>query len=170
MSKEDKFQMTKKDKINLLVGSLIFCVVWELVHLVFPLLPPPWPPLYWALPVHGQVVEADSGKPLAGVIVEAQWGLDAPWVGNVGNLAVMETVTNDQGEFRLRWWRPRLRWPFPGLLNIYSPSLSFFKPGYKREGCSNQVIRLHRYLNPFPGSECNGRTLQLRKFQGTAKE
>lgn len=76
MSDKEQFHMTKQSKIRLLIGSTVFWMVWGLISLVIPYLPGPWPPFYWALPVQGQVVDAQTSTPLAGVIVVAEWELE----------------------------------------------------------------------------------------------
>jgi len=149
------------------VGIAGFLVAWTVVAMVFPLLPSPWPPFYWALPVHGQVVDAETNTPLAGVIVAAHWELRTEgWSPRTtGQAAVMEDVTDIMGRFTFCWWRPRLRWPWQGYLESNSPGLLFFKSGYKSEFCHNSFAPPS--FNLFPSSSCNGRIITLKKFQGT---
>ena len=144
--------------------------VWTFMHVLLPILPSPWPPFYWALPVHGQVIDADTGQPLEGVIVAAHWELrDTGWTGSpVGQVAVMEDVTDNKGAFSFRWWRPRLRWRFWGLLRSDAPGLLFFKSGYKWESCSNQGVDYVYY--PFPSSDCDETIMKLKEFHGNKKE
>jgi hypothetical protein len=152
--------------------GILFAVfaVWQLAALAYPLIPSPWPPFYWALPIQGRVVDADTGTPLEGVIIAAHWELrDTGWTGSpVEQIAVMEDVTNNEGEFAFWWGRPRLRWRIGGLLRSEAPELLFFKSGYEPELCNNAFAPFS--LNPFPGSDCNGKTIKLRKFQGNEKE
>lgn len=172
MSEKDQFQMTKQDKTRLLIGGTIFFVIWALLSLAIPYLPSPWPPFYWALPVHGQVVDAETGAPLAGVIVVAEWELEGATPAgslNLGHVAVMEAVTNREGHFTLWWGRPRLRWKLHGQLDSASPSLVFFKPGYTHEYCGNNIFR-PRFPHPFPGSECSGQTTRLKKVAESAQK
>ncbi|NOT55999.1 MAG: carboxypeptidase regulatory-like domain-containing protein [Deltaproteobacteria bacterium] len=152
------------------IGIAGFLVVWTGVAMVFPLLPSPWPPFYWALPVHGRVVDADTDQPLAGVAVVANWELrDTAWTGSpIEEIAVMESVTDEEGSFSFLWWRPRVRWPITGVLRSDAPMLLFFKNGYTREFCHNSFAPFNR--NPFPSSNCNGRTITLKKFKGTTAE
>ncbi len=144
--------------------------VWTFMHVLLPILPSPWPPFYWALPVHGQVVDAETGTPISEVIVVAHWELrDTSWTGSpVGQVAVMEDVTDITGRFSFRWWRPRLRWRFWGLLRSDAPGLLFFKSGYKWESCNNSFASYN--FNPFPGSDCDGSIIKLKKFQGREQE
>ena len=143
--------------------------VWTFLHVLLPILPSPWPPFYWALPVRGQVVDAETGAPLSGVIVVAHWELnDTSWTGSpVGQVAVMEDVTDIMGRFSFWWWRPRLRWRFWGLLRSDAPGMLFFKSGYTWESCSNHGNFVY---SPFPGSDCNGAVIILRKFRGSEQE
>ena len=165
MSNKDQFQMTKQDKIRFLIVSTVCFIIWTLSSMAIPYLPGPWPPFYWALPVHGQVVEAETGTPLAGVIVVAEWELQGATPAgalDLGHVALMETVTNREGHFTLWWGRPRLRWKLHGQLSRSSPSLEFSKAGYTDEYCGNSVFR-PRWPHPFPGSECSGRTIRMKK-------
>ena len=143
-------------------------IMWQAAALAYPLIPSPWPPFYWALPIHGQIVDADTNAPLEGVIIAAHWELQAPWVGPVGQVAVMEAVTNKDGRYTIRWWRPRLRWNLGGLLESTAPGMLFFKSGYNWEVCANWTVRPS--YSVFPSSDCNGRTIKLKKFQGNDKE
>ena len=161
--------MSQKVKWMLLVGGVLY-FVWMVVAAMLPILPSPWPPFYWALPVHGQVIDADTGQPLEGVIVAAHWELrDTGWTGSpVGQVAVMEDVTDNKGAFTFRWWRPRLRWRFWGLLRSDAPGMLFFRSGYKWASCSNH--RVNYIYFPFPSSDCDGAIIKLKKFQGSELE
>lgn len=163
----------KRKKLTLiLLGILLFLGVWQMLFFMMPLLPSPWPPFYWAWPVHGQVVDADTGAPLEGVIIPAHWELEGSWAGPISQVAVMETVTDKDGRFAFRWWRPRLRWPLWGILGTRAPSLFFFKSGYEWEVCSNDVFSHSGFdfLELFPTSDCDHATIKLKKFQGTEQE
>lgn len=156
----------RKTKIVFLI--LLVWVVWFLAWLNFRVMPAPWPPFYWALPLHGRVVAADTQAPLEGVVVVAYWELRGPWGISRGSLAVMESVTTKEGNFAFSWWHPRLRSPLAGFLESNAPRLVFFKSGYEWESCSDP--RSSPNLNPFPTSDCNGVIAHLRKFEGTDKE
>ena len=163
----------KRKKLPLiLAGIVLFLVVWQVLFFVMPLMPSPWPPFYWAWPVHGQVVDGDTGAPLEGVIIAAHWELEGPWGGLAKQLAVMEAVTDREGRFTFRWWRPRLRWPLWELLRSDAPTLLFFKSGYHTGGCNNDVFAHYGLatLGPFPSSDCEGAVTKLKKFQGSEQE
>ena len=99
----------------------------------------------------------------------AHWDLEGATPAgslDLGHVAVMETVTNREGHFTFWWGRPRLRWKLHGQLRRSSPSLVFFKPGYIHEYCGNNIFR-PRLPHPFPGSECSGSTIRLKKFAGS---
>ena len=144
--------------------------LWSFVTAMVPLLPSPWPPFYWALPVHGQVVDAETGSPMSGVIVVAHWELETEgWSPRVtGQAAVMEDVTDDTGHFTFRWWCPRWRWFWEGHLEESAPELLFFKSGYTWTGCHTH--RVSPNYNPFPGSDCDEATIKLKKFEGNERE
>jgi len=152
-------------------GFGVFLLVWQTLFFLMPLLPSPWPPFYWALPVHGQVVDADTGQPLAGVIVAAHWELRATgWTESpAGEVAVMEAVTDNDGRYVFRWWRPRWRWPSFGMLGSAGPGLLYFKSGYTPEQRTNDFFT-HTTLGVIVHSEQDGAIIKLQKFQGTEKE
>lgn len=129
------------------------------------------PPMeYSAKPIRGLVVDAETGQPLEGVIVAAQWVLfiARPADGTYGpRLHVLETVTDTTGAYQFPGWgpKPNPRYPFSSL-DTRDPEMSFFKPGYKPEGVdnryeSNDVVR---------ASDWDGKTIKLEKFKGTAGE
>jgi hypothetical protein len=113
-----------------------------------------WPPVYIGLPISGQVVDAKTGEPLAGVAVlsytnlYARFGIIHP--GDVmGAYRAAESVTDEDGRFYFWPWigiRPiwgRLRWD-------RTPTVEFFKAGYLPEHRLNaRVQRVDRRLNPF---------------------
>ena len=123
------------------------------------------PPMYWAESIHGRVVDADSGAPVEGAVVVADWKLYGGGMGHGGHrdsLFVEETVTDSNGEFRFGKWGPKLR-PLSGELDT-APWLVVFKAGYE-----------HRFLpNEYDSkwfvrrSDWDGRAIELRRFAGTA--
>jgi len=120
---------------------------------------------YTSDPIEAWVVDAETGKPIEGAVVTANWqlvGFSLDTGGTrLGQLEVMETVTDQNGHFY-----------FPGFtkLNLSlgelrgdDPHLLIFKPGYEYLGGG------HSYPvgKPLPGahrsSDINGRILQMKK-------
>jgi len=98
---------------------------------------PPQPPVYWASAFEASVVDKLTGQPIEGVVVLARWELAAPTEGSVvGQMAVMEAVTDEHGRFRFAGWGPRFR-PLWGVLWFRSPVLTLVKPGYHFTGRQN---------------------------------
>jgi hypothetical protein len=61
------------------------------------------PTLYWAEMIHGQVIDADSGQPIEGAVVVADWKLYGGGIGHGGHhrsLFVEETVPNSDRRMR----------------------------------------------------------------------
>jgi len=163
----------REKRLVILAGIILVLVLWQALAFVVPLVPSPWPPFYWALPVRGQVVDADTGAPVEGVIVTANWELKSfGWTTiSLGQLVVEETVTDKKGQYAFSWWRPRLRWPLWGTLGTDAPGLLFFKSGYQWQGHANDVFSHSNFgLGLFPTSDWNGATIKLKKFQGSEKE
>lgn len=90
------------------------------------------PASYSSEAIQSTVIEADTNKPLAGVIVVAHWELEVGGPGGsrpIGQLKVMETVTDKEGRFQFPAWGP-LRRP-KGVLTDKDPRILLFKPGYE---------------------------------------
>lgn len=120
--------------------------------------------VYWAKPVEGRVVDEGTGKPIEGVVVTAHWQLDGGPEGGsaVGQLQILESVTDANGRYFLPGWGPRVAWR--GSLGIRSPRILLFKPGYRYRGLDNQ---------PGSGSDTsrsdwNGQVVKLERFNGSA--
>ena len=97
------------------------------------------PPMYWAESIHGRIVDADSGAPVAGAVVVADWKLYGGGIGHGGHrdsLFVEETVSDSNGEFRFGKWGPKLR-PLSGELDN-APWLVVFKAGYEYRFLPNE--------------------------------
>ena len=93
------------------------------------LMPTVWPPFYWAWPIHAQVIDAQTLKPLEGVRVTATWKLTGGLHPHTEKVAELETFTDSEGRFLLWWLRPRLRWPLNSFMDA-EPSLRLYKRGY----------------------------------------
>jgi hypothetical protein len=124
------------------------------------------PPVYWGDAIHGRVVDADTGEPLEGVVVVADWKLLGGGYGHGGHLdslVVQETVTGKNGEFALPEWGPKMRPSFTMLDK--APWLILFKSRYEHgalwnEQSSNGFVRR---------SDWDGQTVKLKRFSGTAQ-
>jgi hypothetical protein len=128
------------------------------------------PPAYSAEAIEARVVDEDTGQPLEGVIVTANWELQAPLEGYpVGQMMVMETVTDAKGRFSFPTWGPKPRGPLTGSLTDKDPQLLLFKNGYKPRNLWNEIRR-----DPNPGpvrrSDWNSKTIKLKKFTGSLEE
>jgi len=116
-----------------------------------------------------RLVASETGQPVEGAIVVAHWeilgGLEG--LNPVGQANVMEAVTDKNGVISFpSWWRiPR---ELGGIQNA-RPELLIFKDGYK-------YIRLANETRPtfmdelVLRSDWNGKTLRLKRFNGTVQE
>ena len=95
---------------------------------------------YTAAPIEAWVVDADTGAPIEGAVVTANWQLVAFGFDTggrkQGQLEVMETVTDKNGRFH-----------FPGFTKVNlsgnalgeeDPQILIFKPGYRHIQATNQ--------------------------------
>jgi hypothetical protein len=129
------------------------------------------PSSYSALPISGQVVDADTGVPLENVIVIAVWELERGFglEGTIpsGFMMVTEVVTDEKGNYFIQGWGPLPR-PRGTYLGKNAPRLIFFKEGYNFIGHANYIYR-HRYDNrrkSLQNSEWDGETINLKDFEG----
>jgi hypothetical protein len=124
-------------------------------------------PIYYARQVHGQVVDDETGKPLEGVIVLAEWilfrkGLGEGWTDQ--RLRVFETVTDKNGNYVISG-SPMIRLsPFTELHHPRDPEISFFKKGYTVLSVDNFSFSQNSVIR---GSMWNGKVLRLKHFNGS---
>jgi len=151
-------------KVALSWSLLLVCLSWLFPGCVFAR-----PLVYVAKSVSGQVVDADTGQPLEGVIVTINWEL----TGGMhhypqGQAHVDETITDAQGKFTFPGWGPK---PAAVTAHLYesTPQLLFFKSGY---GWAKCVSDLDTYVNTrIPlSSDCDRKTIKLKKFTGSFEE
>jgi hypothetical protein len=133
---------------------------------------------YAAKPIRATVVDAETGQPVQGVIVNAYWHLEDQGGHGMGPLNVTEAVTDANGVFFMAGWGPMevprdsdepLR---RGRLDPDQPWLQLFKPGYSfKEVAGNESTR---YLNdPFwtgdfvRASAWDGRVIKIERFRGS---
>jgi len=121
---------------------------------------------YSAEAIEGWVVDAETGKPLEGVIVVAHWRLKGGFEGGtpIRELQIFESVTDRDGRYAFPAWGPRFA--LSGHLTHETPEILLFKQGYKFQSLGN---------NWYPGvdttrSEWNGKTVKLERFNGTLVE
>jgi hypothetical protein len=141
--------------------------------LITMLLPSAWacglPLTYSAEAIEAWVVDEDTGQPLEGVIVVAHWQLEGGLHRDtVGELMVMETISDVKGRFYFPVWGPKLR-GIKGYLGYKDPELLLFKSGYSYVAASNRW-NAPVDANSLRHSDWNDKTLTLKKFQGSLEE
>lgn len=130
-----------------------------------------YPPAYSAEAIEARVIDAETKQPLEGVIVTADWelrggGLALGGSSNVGELMVMEAVTDRDGRFYFPAWGPIRQ--SKGELHNRDPRLILFKSGYRYEILSNKSrFEAEAALEPVRRSDWNGKTIELKPFKGT---
>jgi hypothetical protein len=127
-----------------------------------------FPDTYSAEAIEATVVDADSHKPLAGVIVTANWALSSGNPGGstpAGQLKVLETTTDKDGVFRFPGWGPIKR--KQGFLLYDDPQLLLFKSGYDYRRLNNYrdgVALEGLWRAPVRTSQWDGKTIELNKL------
>ncbi len=122
------------------------------------------PPLYWGEVIHARVIDADTGEPVEGVVVVADWKLYGGGIGHGGHhraLFAEETVTDANGELTFGKWGPKQR-PAYAVLDT-APWLLLFKSGYQHRFLSNEAESNAAVRR----SDWTGRTVELQRFVGT---
>ena len=97
------------------------------------------PLLYRAEAIDGNVVDDDTRKPIEGVIVVAQWEVVGGFMEAIpmGDLEILETVTDAEGAYHFDAWGPREI--IAGHFFGNDPGLIFFKPGYEFKSLRNSL-------------------------------
>lgn len=128
--------------------------------------------------ITGKVVDEETGEPLAGVIIVANWTIEASFVGyNNELLNVLETVTDKDGSYGFPGWGPKLL-PITSIIFSASelfgkgadPSVVYFKSGYWPVREENEVTYPGQSIAdrkpPLGGFQANGKTIKLKKWDG----
>lgn len=123
--------------------------------------------LYRAEAIEGWVVDAETGKPLEGVILVAHWEVKGGLEGGVpiAELQILETVTDTNGRYFFPAWGPKLV-PMTGVIEGNSPGLLLFKSGYRSQRFPNFYWQTYGTSTFY----YNKKTLKLERFKGTRAE
>jgi hypothetical protein len=130
-------------------------------------------PSYSAKAITAHVIDAETKQPLEGVIVVAHWQLrgGGEGKGEVGQLMVLETVTDHTGTFHFPAWGPK-KVPPPitmnALLQEQDPEILLFKDGYRFAHISNFDLRTESDYRKqsVRTSQYDGKTLEMDRIQG----
>lgn len=127
---------------------------------------------YQAQPIQAWVVDEETNRPLEGVIVVAHWQLKGGLEGGnpMGQMMVMETLTDAKGRFYFPGWGPKLR-PLMSELKDQSPGILLFKSGYASEELQNHTTNktIRGDLGTPLRSDWNGKTIELKPFRETSE-
>jgi hypothetical protein len=122
-------------------------------------------PYYISDPIEAWVVDAETGQPIEGAIVTANWQLISFGLDTGGRklyqLEVMETVTDSKGRFHFPGFI-RANLTLAGLGND-DPKILIFKPGYDYSGMSSDYPGRPESQGAHRHSKADGYTFKLRK-------
>ena len=126
-------------------------------------------PYYTSDPIEAWVVDAETGQPIEGAVVTANWQLVSPGLDTGGRklrqLEVMETVTDKNGRFYFPGFT-KLNLSFDELREE-NPQILIFKSGYMYlRWVSSDSARASS--SPQRSSMINGKRLALRKANSDA--
>jgi hypothetical protein len=118
--------------------------------------------------IRGTIVDADTGQPLEGVNIVAQWKINRISVGDEKALLhVTETVTDKDGRYAFPAWGPIGLPPLADFGKGQDPVLSIFKSGYDPDYLLNEMVSDMRYRRtPLGEFMWNGTTTKLKKWNG----
>lgn len=115
-------------------------------------------------PIDATLVDADTGKPLAGVPVVAYWALKSGSLTGdslpCGAASVEEAVTDKNGKFHIPGWGP-IKGPC-GYMPSWSPEIFAFKSGYSPLIFLN-TPRANPPSESRSVSDWNGKTIKMWK-------
>jgi hypothetical protein len=135
---------------------------------------------YSAESIQARVVDSETKQPLAGVNVVANWQLEGGLEGgtNLGQMMVMETVTESAGQFSFPAWGPKAMpsgYPLVyqnARLKDMDPQLLLFKSGYNYLALYNDKTWEQKRGTGLSvrTSDWNGKTIEMRRFKGNIED
>ncbi len=124
---------------------------------------PRHPLLYWAKPIAGQIVDADTEQPLDGVIVVAQWVLTGG-----PRMHIVEVVSDRDGKYVVPGWGPKPRHLIAGPLGgYYDPQILCFKADYSPRFLTNEILDNFESVRT---SIWDGKTVEMKRFNGAPEQ
>ncbi len=123
------------------------------------------PRTHRASEIRGQVVDAETGAPIAGAAVVANWEMTVIIGLQYASerLHLVEAITDATGTYVIPAWGPKLL-PLGAEVAPNSPVIRVLKSGYKPGGAANEYIGRAR------DSEWNGKAIKLDRPTGTLEE
>jgi hypothetical protein len=137
------------------IGLVVIALFLGLNALVAPL-------VYYAKPIHGRVIDAQTRRPVQGAIIGALWVLQMWGIGERDSIREAQTVTDLDGNYAIPG-AVMLRWPPVGWLDFSDPAMVVFKSGYEAEFLSNGLDR-NGWVRR---SQWDGSEIELNPFRGT---
>ena len=123
---------------------------------------------YSADAIEARVVDEQTGQPLEGVVVVANWLLMGGTAGGrsqLGPLMVLEAISDATGKFFFPAWGP-LPNRTSGYLDNADPELWLFTSGYYFTRRANDYTTDYRKKPSRRKSEFVGKTIPLKRFAG----
>lgn len=88
--------------------------------------------LFYDRPIKGHVVDAETGKPIEGVLVVGMWQLSQFLSQGFGGYAKVIVLQTDQkGNFKLPFWLAVKPWKVCSAMRDGAPKIMLYKPGYR---------------------------------------
>jgi len=123
-------------------------------------------PFYTAAPIDARIVDADTGKPVAGASIIANWQLVTGSLDgerDKGQLEVRETTTDANGAFHFDGFTKAN--PSTAELRNKDPQILIFKPGYRTKQLVNDYgSRTYGLIGATRTSQFNATTIKLQPY------
>ena len=123
--------------------------------------------IYYANAIEARVIDSQTGGPVQGAIVTANWQLEGGFESGIAvdQLKILETVTDVNGKFIIPAWGPKVS--LRGHASFKWPQILVFKPGYKSLRLTNEPRSGSQFTT---SSDWNAKTIALESFAGTLAE
>lgn len=120
------------------------------------------PPFYIGSSISGKVVDEDTGKPIEGLNVVADWELRTGFLEShiAKPIYITETVTDENGYFYIDGWGPRFNKIFHSI-HEEDPMLILLKDGYEIKILRGMLYGQHVF--PYVSSNLNNKTFKIKK-------
>jgi hypothetical protein len=122
------------------------------------------PPFYFAESTRGRVIDAQTKQPLPGAVIIGLWDMEEPFKASGRVLTAQETTADQNGNFTLPGWGPKLR-PCLARLLDHDPGLIVFRSGYEPLRVFNEDR--NNVWSVVRRSDWDGATFELVPFGGT---
>lgn len=154
-----RYLSTKKRGVRLTSILVLIVVVYFFV----------WNHVWYSPEIRARVLTSD-GVPIVGAIVVANWNIVGYFNGaSMGQIAIAETVTDEDGAFNIPSWGPR--YYLNGILSDKAPTVRIFKLGFEPLVVLNSVHMMYDLgASPYIKFRLQDQNLVLKAYLGKLQD